>query len=472
MKQDLPIARHADRGRRGSIYLGLAGGLLAVSGALAGGYYVVGPTGGGGVPVAPRAAAERVETAAADSAADLSTLATRLLDETVAVEIGSQRLTLRWADLGVVVDDQELPQAARRAASDEPIASLRAAGALPLTLDRARASEALTVLKARHDRAPLDARLDLEARTIVDEAPGFGIDVYASLPRLEAAARAGAATVRLAATELPARVTRAALGIEDISTVLGHWETKFAVSDKDRNFNLKLAASKINGHVIPPGGTFSFNDVVGDRTEKQGYKIAHVIQAGEMIDGLAGGTCQISSTLFGAAFFAGLDIEKTRPHSRPSTYQPFGFDSTVVYPVTDLALSNPFDFPVAIHYVVAGGVARVEVLGKPRPYDKVVFEREVKEAVPFTTEERPDETMPEGAQILDQPGYDGYKVVRYRKLYKDGKLVRTDKWNLEYKPVTQYVRKGTSTDPAAKPPEEPKHHMPKPPGDGDGRMEQ
>ena len=64
--------------------------------------------------------------------------------------------------------------------------------------------------------------------------------------------------------------------------MLGTWESKFAVSDKDRNFNLKLAASHINGHVIPPGGDFSFNDVVGERSEKQGYKIAHVIQAGEV----------------------------------------------------------------------------------------------------------------------------------------------------------------------------------------------
>ena len=75
--------------------------------------------------------------------------------------------------------------------------------------------------------------------------------------------------------------------------MLGTQRTTFPVTDKERNFNLKLAASKINGHVIPPGAEFSFNGVVGDRTEKEGYKIAHVIQAGEMIDGLAGGTCQI-----------------------------------------------------------------------------------------------------------------------------------------------------------------------------------
>ena len=77
--------------------------------------------------------------------------------------------------------------------------------------------------------------------------------------------------------------------------MLGTHLTKFSVSDKERNFNLKLAASHVNGYVMQPGQEFSFNEIVGDRTEKEGYKVAHVITAGEMVDGLAGGTCQIST---------------------------------------------------------------------------------------------------------------------------------------------------------------------------------
>jgi hypothetical protein len=254
--------------------------------------------------------------------------------------------------------------------------------------------------------------------------------------------------------------------------VLGHWETKFSVADKDRNFNLKLAASKINGHVLAPGAEFSFNEVVGDRTEKQGYKIAHVITAGEMVDGLAGGTCQISTTLFGASFFAGLDIVETHTHSRPSAYTPFGFDATVTYPWVDLKLKNPYDFPIVIHYVVAGGVSKVEILGKKRPYDKVVFEREILEQTPFVSEERLDSSMPLDSMIYDQEGFDGYKVIRYRKLYKGNKVVKTNKWQINYKPVTEFVRRGTNPDPTILPPEPPKHHGPKPPKNGSGYMAQ
>ena len=156
-----------------------------------------------------------------------------------------------------------------------------------------------------------------------------------------------------------------------------------------------------------------------------------MITAGEMVDGLAGGTCQISTTLFGASFFAGLDIVKTHNHSRPSAYTPLGFDATVVWPDTDLVLKNPYDFPVAIHYRVANGEALVEILGKKRPFDKIVFARKVLEETPYGTEERLDDDMPEGQTMLDQAGFNGYKVMRFRRFYKGKEMVREQKWTVQ-----------------------------------------
>ncbi len=455
--------------QRGSIYLGLAGGLFVASGALVGASFVLG---GDARAAGTGAGAGTTEARAGADAVDLRALVERQLGEVVDVTIAGRTVALRWSELGVQVDDAELAHAAGRAASDEPIGALRGAGALPVRLDREVAVAAIVALKGRYDRAATEARLDLEARKVLPEESGLGIDVYASLPRIESAARAGAATLELVGVPLPARVTVASLGIDDISHVLGSWSTKFAVNDKDRNFNLKLAASHLNGHVLAPGAEFSFNNVVGDRTEKQGYKIAHVIQAGEMVDGLAGGTCQISTTLFAASFFAGLEVPKTINHSRPSAYQPFGFDATVVWPNTDLVLRNPYDFPVVIRYVVARGEAKVEVLGpQERPWDKIAFEREILEETDYTVEERLDSSMPEGTQVLDQVGFKGYKIVRYRRYYKNGKVVKTDRWNLNYKPVTEYVRVGTNPDPLAKAPKEPDHHLLKVPSNGSGRIE-
>lgn len=458
------MARARNR-RRGSIYLGLAAGMFVTGGALFGGYALSENS-----PPPPRT--EASAAAAATDHAELAKAVDAALAGTVKVSAAGHERTVTWRQLGVTVDAGELPYAARKASGADAMAALAGAGALPVRLDRAAAAAALAGLKAEVDVAPVDAYLDLEGRAIHDDRPGFAIDIYASLDRLEAGAKAGAGAVELVGVAVPAAVTKASLGIDDISHVLGTFRTTFAVSDKDRNFNLKLAASKLNGFVMKPGVEFSFNAVVGDRTEKEGYKIAHVITAGEMVDGLAGGTCQISTTLFGASFFAGLEIVKTTNHSRPSTYVTMGLDATVVYPTTDLIMKNPYDFPVVIHYRVARGEAVVEVLGKQRPWDEIAFERKVIEVTPFSTEERLDDKLPVGFESEDQGGFDGYKLVRYRKYYRDGREVKTDKWTVTYKPVTQYLRKGTNPDTTLPTPTVKPAHLPKAPRDGSGRIAQ
>jgi vancomycin resistance protein YoaR len=444
--------------QNGAVLLGIASGLLVVAGGFATAYVVLGDKQEAQAATASRTPAE--PTAPAARAAAPAALADYLTRD---VELTTARgpVKLTWADLGVSIDDTELG----RAGAGE-LGALAARGSLPLRLDRDRAARALLAIKASHDLAPVNASLDLEERKIHDDRPGQGLDVWASLPRIQAAARQGAAQVALVHVALPASVTTRSLGIDDISTVMGHHLTRFPVTDRDRNFNLKLAASKLDGVVLQPDQELSFNATVGERSEKEGYKVAHVITAGEMVDGLAGGTCQISTTLFGAAFFAGLEIVKTSNHSRPSVYTPLGFDATVVWPNTDLKLKNPYDFPVAIHYRVANGEAVVEVLGKARPYDKIVFERHVVESTPFSTEERLDDTMPQDVTSIDQAGFNGYKLERFRRFYKDGKVVKTNKWTIEYKPVTEFVRRGTSTDPDAKaPPERPVVRLAEPKGD-------
>lgn len=428
--------------QHGAALLGLAGGMLVVAGGLTGGYFVV-----ANHSEARAATLSPTKTPEAPKVAS----STQLPQQQVEVKTGTgTTLKMTWADLGIAIDQDEVGRTQ-----------------FPIKLDRDKAVVALIKLKAKADKSPVDAYLDLEERTIHDDAPGVGIDPWGSLPRILAAARNGATQVELAAVPVPATTTKASLGIDDISQVLGHYVTKFSVSDRDRNFNLKLAASKINGTVLQPKVEWSFNGQVGERSEKEGYKIAHVITAGEMVDGLAGGTCQISTTLFGASFFAGLDIVKTLNHSRPSAYTPLGFDATVVWPDTDLVLKNPYDFPVAIHYRVANGEALVEILGKKRPFDKIVFARKLIEETPYGTEERLDDEMPDGQTMLDQAGFNGYKLTRFRRFYKGKEMVREQKWTVNYKPVTEYVRRGTNKDPNAQMPKEKEIHALKVPNESE-----
>ncbi|MEO8551184.1 MAG: VanW family protein [Kofleriaceae bacterium] len=454
--------------QRGAILLGCAGGMLVAAGGLGAGYYAVSTRSVAGAATLPRAAngeQPKATTGGKALAAYLSTPVAITRGEKQAA-VGTKTL----AELGVIVDTDEL---GRAGAADSPadLQALAKKGAIPVRVDRDAAAKALVGLKTHFDQAAVDAFLDLEEHEIHADAAGKGIDVWASVGRIEQAARTGATQIELATVAVPARITKQSIGIDDISSVMGHYITRFPVAEHDRGFNLKLAASKINGTVLQPHEEWSFNGHVGERSEKEGYKIAHVITAGEMVDGLAGGTCQISTTLFGAAFFAGLDIPKTTNHSRPSVYTPLGFDATVVWPDTDLVLKNPYDFPVAIHYRVSNGEAVVEILGKKRPFDKIVFAREILEDNPFNTEERIDEEMPDGLTSLDQAGFDGYKMMRYRRFFVGKKQVREQKWTVNYKPVTEYVRRGTNKDPDAKAPPPKEIHGPKPPGNVGDKFE-
>jgi vancomycin resistance protein YoaR len=375
------------------------------------------------------------------------------LDRQVAVQLADRSEVLSWRALGLAVDEEAVGAEVARLSSggatggaiayDEPPVG----GEVPVTVERERAMAALFELKERLDNAPVSAHLDLEGRRVHPSEPGWGIDVYSSMSALELAARTAESKVVLEGTELlPAR-TIEDLGIDDISVVMGTFTTPFRVEQATRNSNLKLAASQINGHVLQPGETFSFNTVVGERSKEVGYKIAPVISAGQFVDGTAGGICQISSTLHGAAFFAGLDIVRALPHSRPIGYIPMALDATVVYPYVDVVFRNGYDFPVAIHFKVADGETVVEILGKERPYDTIQFVREITEELPFQSVTREDDTMPVGSMVVDQHGFLGYKVRRMRNFIKDGRVVKRDRWDIEYRPVTEYARVGINPDP-------------------------
>lgn len=458
-----PVMAHGTRLKRGgTLLLSSAAAMLAVAIGFCAAYYALASRGDAHAAVVTPTSADQVTpTTPANPPAHIEAISA-LLAKQVRLRWGGASAQLTWSELGIDVDAKELARVGDiRSAAD--VAKLAASGSLPLRVDRDKAAKALLVLKAHYDQAPVDAYLDLEERTIRADEPGRGIDIYASFGHIAAAAREAAPEIELASVPIPARITKQTLGIDDISHVMGHYMTRFSVGDRERSFNLKLAASKINGTVLQPGEEWSFNGRVGERAEKEGYKIAHVITAGEMVDGLAGGTCQISTTLFGASFFAGLEIPKTTNHSRPSVYTPVGFDATVVWPNTDLVLKNPYEFPIAIHYRVANGEAVVEILGKPRPFDKIVFTRKILEETPYPIEERLDDEMPEGETSVDQPGFNGYKLTRFRRFFVGKKLVREQKWTVNYKPVTEYIRRGTSQDPNAKMPVVKEAHGPKVP---------
>src|SRR5690606_18236394 len=242
---------------------------------------------------------------------------------------------IHFGRLGVEIDTLRLTQLVRDV-KDQTSAlrrSFHASGKtgpldlpVPVVLNRDTAVAQLLLLKDEVDRLPADARLDLEKRVLIPEVEGRLLDVDASLWRLEQAIGGGLRGTSLAFEKRPPRRRAAELGNVQFDQVLGYFETRYnrARRYEARTYNLRLAASKLDGHVLLPGEVFDFNEVVGPRDEANGYKVAPVIAEGELVDGIGGGTCQISGTLHGAAFFAGLEIVERYPHTRPSSYIKMG----------------------------------------------------------------------------------------------------------------------------------------------------
>lgn len=159
-----------------------------------------------------------------------------------------------------------------------------------------------------------------------------------------------------------AEITIKDFGMEAFPDLLSSFSTKY-INNADRTTNLRLAAEKINGTVVLPGEIFSYNKVVGKRTIAAGYKNAAIYQDGQVTDGLGGGICQISTTLYNAAIEAGMLIEERRNHMFVPTYAEAGKDATVVWGSTDFKFENRRAYPIKIEATVSGGIARIKIYG-------------------------------------------------------------------------------------------------------------
>jgi len=141
--------------------------------------------------------------------------------------------------------------------------------------------------------------------------------------------------------------------------VIGRYVTYYNPNNRNRAHNIELASKTLDSTVVFPGETFSFNRTIGRRTTERGYKEAPVIVRGELSEGVGGGICQVSSTLFNAVDNAGLQIVERYAHSRNVAYVPPGRDATVSWYGPDFAFRNTLDQPVLIRSFAARGTMRV-----------------------------------------------------------------------------------------------------------------
>jgi vancomycin resistance protein YoaR len=300
-------------------------------------------------------------------------------------------------------------------------------------------------LEKQVDRAPKDAGFAVVSNkiSVVPAETGLQLDV----PRAAAAVLAAAARPTNRVTRLPLAVAQpkrstAAAQAMGITGVVGTYETIYG-GDPNRIHNVQLVAHLVDNKLIAPGTTFSFNGTTGERSADKGFLEAPVIVNGELQTGLGGGVCQVSTTVFNAAFEAGLPITARTNHALYISHYPLGRDATVNYPDTDLKFVNDTGHWLLLRTFVGSSSLVVSLYGTPvhRRVESIAQPLRFVAAPPV--QKTVDATLKPGQVVVDDPGVPAQSTSVERKVYAaDGKLLSDATWYSSYRAEPKIVRVG------------------------------
>lgn len=287
--------------------------------------------------------------------------------------------------------------------------------------------------------APVDSTMDMQSYKTIPGSYGYGFDLEAAQKLVDAADYGE--SIRIPMEYIEPDVLDDQLLYLD---VLGSCETKYT-QNTNRTSNLKLACEKLNGLVLKPGETFSFNTVVGERTTAKGYKSAPAYYGTSLVDVVGGGVSQCSSTLYYCALLADLDIVDRTSHDVPVSYMDYGMDADVQWGSTDLKFRNNTNYPIKIEAEVSGGYVSIKILGtEERDYyvkmEYVItntYDPETKYEV-YTSDN--DKGYTDGQVLV--AGSSGYYIKTYKLKYsrETNKLLSRDfEANSQYEKVNRVV---------------------------------
>ena len=248
------------------------------------------------------------------------------------------------------------------------------------------------------------------------------------------------------------KVTTSQIGSEAFPDLLATYSTKYDGGNIDRTTNLRIACQKINDKVILPGETFSYNKTLGERSTATGYKYAKVYENGEVVDGIGGGICQISSTLYNSVLMSNLDIVERRNHQFVTSYTPAGRDATVVYGMTDFRFKNTRTYAVKIKASCSNGIATVSIYGiKEENEYTVSFSTKTISTIPYTVKYVDDNTLASGTEKVKQKGANGIITETYIIKSLNGKVVSSkllskDTYNAMQRIILRGTKGITNTD--------------------------
>ncbi len=254
---------------------------------------------------------------------------------------------------------------------------------------------------------PVDARYEIDGNsvTIVPGDTGRYINKDEAAPLLQNVYE-GCEPVRIPFYVSQPEKTSDLLRAKLFETTLSSYSTSYGSSNSNRRANISRAASLINGTVVAPGDVFSFNDTVGSRTTSNGFYTAKEYVDGKSVDGIGGGVCQVSSTLYSAVLYADMSIVERLNHMMTVGYIPLGQDATVSDGGVDFRFKNTSDYPIKISAYTSGATITISIIGAAWEPDRDV-------------------------KVVNNTTTSGENTVVYstRYVYSNGELISTDTLN-------------------------------------------
>lgn len=213
--------------------------------------------------------------------------------------------------------------------------------------------------------------------------------------------------------------------LKTIDTCVTSYETHFTPGTGNAT-NITVCAATINNTLLMPGEAFSFNDIVGNTTLDKGYTYAPVIANSKMIQGVGGGVCQVSSTLYNAILQIGLLPTERQPHSRPSSYVPMGLDATISWDSIDFQFTNTLEYPLYIVAYTKENTLYIDLYSHHTLADKTyLIKSQVYDVIPSPIRYIKDRSLPKDTYSLVSSGYKGYKVKTIRETYNKEALTES-----------------------------------------------
>lgn len=385
----------------------------------------------------------------------------KLKERTITITAGDKQYTIPYEQLNVKFNIDETVKAAfdhnKELGTIQKYKALKNPEkkdfAVSFEYNNEAISSMVSAMAEEINQAPVDATIRKSGSNfeVTDHVVGKELDVQALLDeinnKVKDSKEGNIDVIGTINEEVPNKTKEK---LATVSTLVASASTTFGTNDASRATNIAIGAQTLNGILLMPGESFSFNTVVGDTTPDKGYQEGGVYVGDKLEKGYGGGICQVSSTLHNAVLRAGILPDQRTNHSMTVGYVPLGLDATIAYGYLDYVFTNPYDYPIYLEGYAYNGKLTFNIYSDPsvnagKTYE---FSSEVYETIPLTVKYEDDPTLEKGKEVVKLNGSNGYKVKAYRITYTNGVETNRELLNNDtYTPLATIIRRGTKEVP-------------------------